>query len=195
MADTATRRMTVEEFLQWEDGTDTRYELIDGVPVAMAQGRVHAALASRLDQRIGHCLAARKPARAFVNMKLRSPWSRLHCYRPDVAVTLEPVAGNARRLAKPFLVVDLTQAATDDRSNFIHYFRMVGLQEFALLETRCIFAEVYRRRDENSWFSELGNQREWRLKLESIGLDVSLGDLYQGLPVEEPVYPDRSIAS
>ena len=28
--------MTVAEFLTWDDGTDTRYELIDGRPVAMA---------------------------------------------------------------------------------------------------------------------------------------------------------------
>jgi hypothetical protein len=28
--------MTVDEFLDWEDGTDTRYELIGGVVLAMA---------------------------------------------------------------------------------------------------------------------------------------------------------------
>ena len=36
MADIAEKRMTVAEFLTWDDGTDTRYELIDGRPVAMA---------------------------------------------------------------------------------------------------------------------------------------------------------------
>jgi Uma2 family endonuclease len=35
MAEPAIGRMTLEEFLRWDDGTDTRYELIDGVPVAM----------------------------------------------------------------------------------------------------------------------------------------------------------------
>jgi Uma2 family endonuclease len=28
-------RMTVADFLAFDDGTDTRYELVDGVPVAM----------------------------------------------------------------------------------------------------------------------------------------------------------------
>jgi hypothetical protein len=28
--------MTVAEFLEFDDGTDTRYELVDGVPVAMS---------------------------------------------------------------------------------------------------------------------------------------------------------------
>ena len=29
-------RMTLEEFLRWEDRTDTHYELIGGSPMAMA---------------------------------------------------------------------------------------------------------------------------------------------------------------
>ena len=36
MSETAFKRMTVAEFLRWEDGTDTRYELLGGCPVAMA---------------------------------------------------------------------------------------------------------------------------------------------------------------
>ena len=46
MAEAAIRHMTLAEFLRWEDGTDTRYELIDGFPMAMALGRL-------LDHRIG----------------------------------------------------------------------------------------------------------------------------------------------
>ena len=41
--------MTLEEFLRWDDGTDTHYELIGGFPVAMAPpAEVHRALAVRL---------------------------------------------------------------------------------------------------------------------------------------------------
>jgi Uma2 family endonuclease len=36
MSELAVERMTLAEFLRWEDGTDTRYELLYGVPVAMA---------------------------------------------------------------------------------------------------------------------------------------------------------------
>ncbi len=36
MTDAATKRMTVAEFLEWDDGSDQRYELIAGHPVAMA---------------------------------------------------------------------------------------------------------------------------------------------------------------
>ena len=39
MADIAEKRMTVAEFLTWDDGTDTRYELIDGRPSPWRRSR------------------------------------------------------------------------------------------------------------------------------------------------------------
>jgi Uma2 family endonuclease len=36
MAEPATRRMTLDDFLAWDDGTDRRYELWGGVVTAMA---------------------------------------------------------------------------------------------------------------------------------------------------------------
>ena len=49
MAEPAIRKMTVLDFLEWEDGTDTRYELVDGTPVAMVPPAVaHGVLSLRL---------------------------------------------------------------------------------------------------------------------------------------------------
>jgi hypothetical protein len=39
MADPAIKPMTLGEFLRWDDGTETHFELIDGFPVAMASRR------------------------------------------------------------------------------------------------------------------------------------------------------------
>jgi hypothetical protein len=36
MAEPAGKRMSLAAFLEWDDGTDTRYELVDGRIVAMA---------------------------------------------------------------------------------------------------------------------------------------------------------------
>lgn len=38
MTEPATRLMSATEFCTWEDGTETRYELVDGFPVARAPG-------------------------------------------------------------------------------------------------------------------------------------------------------------
>ena len=60
MSELAVKRMTLAEFLRWEDGTDTRYELLEGFPVAMAPPAVaHGILALRLGARIDAALRSR----------------------------------------------------------------------------------------------------------------------------------------
>jgi Uma2 family endonuclease len=50
MAETADKLMTVAEFLDWDDGTDTRYELVRGKVVAMApaSGR-HSVIVAKIN--------------------------------------------------------------------------------------------------------------------------------------------------
>jgi len=49
MEEPAIKHMTLSEFRRWEDGTDTRYELIGGFPMAMAPpARPHGILCVRL---------------------------------------------------------------------------------------------------------------------------------------------------
>jgi Uma2 family endonuclease len=53
MSELALKPMNAAEFLRWEDGTDTRYELIGGFPVGMAPpAEAHRILATRLSSRI-----------------------------------------------------------------------------------------------------------------------------------------------
>ena len=92
MAEPAIRRMTLEEFLRWDDGTDTRYELIDGFPVAMAPpAEAHRILArsARLSDRRG---ARESGGRAMPRSSLEwcAPIGRTRYYIPDIAVTCEP---------------------------------------------------------------------------------------------------------
>ena len=52
MAEPARRLWTLDEFLAFDDGTDRRYELLDGQIVAMAPASdVHGALVARLGAR------------------------------------------------------------------------------------------------------------------------------------------------
>ena len=60
MSEAAVRRMSLAEFLCWEDGTDTRYELLAGFPVAMVPAAIaHGVLALRLGVRVDAALRRR----------------------------------------------------------------------------------------------------------------------------------------
>ena len=81
MAEPAIRHMTFEEFLRWDGGTDMRYELIDGFPVAMAPPvEAHRILAVRLVSWIDAALAGRRPCNAQIGGPSSSfaAWRRLY---------------------------------------------------------------------------------------------------------------------
>src|SRR5439155_7269789 len=94
MSELAVKRMTLAEFLRWEDGTDTRYELLAGSPVAMAPPAVaHGILALRLGARIYAALRSRPPcfgqseagsSGRTETTRVISPTSRSPAPRPSV---------------------------------------------------------------------------------------------------------------
>ncbi len=62
MSELAIRPMNLAEFLRWEDGSDTRYELVGGFPLAMAPpARAHGILCARLAGIIDAGLRPRRP--------------------------------------------------------------------------------------------------------------------------------------
>lgn len=113
MADAAERRMTVDEFLAWDDGTDTRYELVDGRPVAMAPptemhghlvGQVHGALSARM----------RRPCRAVVQPGIRRADRNDRFFVADVAATCTPFDRTRLWCEAPVLVCEVLSPSTED---------------------------------------------------------------------------------
>ena len=93
MAEPATRRMTLDEFLAWDDGTDRRYELWGGLVRAMAPPMPrHGLLAATLSREIGSALRARPPCRVFSEAGIALPDRNDTFYVADLAVC-EPRTG------------------------------------------------------------------------------------------------------
>src|ERR1700756_359775 len=93
MAGPAARGMTLEEFLAWDDGTDTLHELDEGFPVAMAPPAVaHRILAVRLAWRTDAALADRRPCNAQIDAGVTHPDRADSYYIADIAVTCHPNA-------------------------------------------------------------------------------------------------------
>src|SRR5690242_542637 len=66
MAEATVKGMTVDDFLRWEDGTDTRYELVGGVVYAMAPPMPsHGRLATALAGEIRTALRSRAPCGVY----------------------------------------------------------------------------------------------------------------------------------
>jgi Uma2 family endonuclease len=186
MAEPAIRRMAVEEFLRWDDGTDTRYELIDGFPVAMAPpAEAHRILALRLGSRIDAALASRRPCNAQIEPGVVRPDGADSYYVPDIAVTCEANEPGRQAMVDPILIVEILSPSTernDRRLKMPAYQQLESVREIMLIDADNYHAELYRRENDH-WGIQLVRGAEATLYLASIDLHVPMSELYDGIAI------------
>ena len=186
MAEPASRRMTLEEFLRWDDGTDTHYELIDGFPVAMAPpAEAHRILAVRLVSRIDAALAGRRPRNAQIEPGVVRPDRADSYYVPDIAVTCEPNEPGRQAMVDPILIVEILSPSTertDRRLKLPIYQAMESVREIMLIDADSHHAELYRRENDR-WGIQLVRGTEASLVLTTVDLRTSMSELYEGIAI------------
>jgi Uma2 family endonuclease len=186
MVELALRPMTLEEFLCWDDGTDTRYELIDGFPVAMAPpAEAHRILAVRLVSRIDAALAGRRPCNAQIEPGVVRPDRADSYYVPDIAVTCEPNEPGRQAMVDPVLIVEILSPSTertDRRLKLPVYQTMESVREIMLIDADTHHAELYRRENDR-WGIQLVRGTEAALFLPSVDLQISMSELYEGIAI------------
>ena len=192
MSEAAVKRMTLAEFLRWEDGTDTRYELLGGCPVAMAPPAIaHGILALRLGARIDAALRSRSPCFGQSAAGIAKPDRDDTCYIADLAVTCTPPERGQQLLQDPLLIVEILSPGTalyDRQTKVSDYRRIPSVQEILLIDSASIFAEVLRREGDR-WITEIVRGPQATLSLASIGLTAAMSELYEGIDL-----PDQAAA-
>src|SRR4051794_19839346 len=181
MGERARRLMSAAEFLAWDDGTDTRYELIDGVPVAMAPGGVnHAQIAANVQRLTDDAVRDRRPCRAVQGGGLllsEGPPGRV--YIPDVLMTCEPV--EAKHLYEAArLVVEVLSPSTesyDKRFKLPRYADLPSIDEIWLVDSRNRCVQVWERRSAG-WHSGLPLIGRATFMSHVLGVEVSLDAVY-----------------
>jgi Uma2 family endonuclease len=180
--------MNVQEFLDWDDGTDTRYELIGGFALAMAPPMPgHRTLTIALGGELRTALRARPPCRAIGEAGIVLPGRDDTYYVADIAVTCDPPRPDARLVANPVLIVEVfspSTAAWDRQTKAADYRRIPSVQKILLIDSESLFAEVWRR-DGERWITEIVRGDDATLALSSVNLTIPLSELYEGVPLPE----------
>jgi Uma2 family endonuclease len=192
MAEPALRRMSLDEFLDWEDGSDTRYELWGGVIVAMAPPMPrHGRVAARLIAQISNALRGRPECAVYSEAGIARPDRNDTCYVADIAVSCTPLRPDDRLLRDPVLIVEVlspSTAAADRQFKVADYRRIASVAEILLIDSESMFAEVLRR-DGDRWLSEIAHGREAVLRLHAVPLVLPMSELYEGIPMPEAPAP------
>lgn len=188
MSEAAIRRMTLDEFLVWEDGTDTRYELIAGFPMAMAPGlEGHWMLAMRLASRIDAALSSRRPCRAGQEAGILHPDRADTFFVVDVGVTCAPYDARRQYMQEPILLIEILSPSTerhDRRVKIPAYQRIGSVQEILLVDSEARYAALHRRQGDQ-WIIQISSGAEGTVSLASVGIEISMAELYEGFDFAE----------
>jgi len=193
MSEAAVKRMTLGEFLRWEDGTDTRYELLAGQPMAIAPpAPPHGFLAARLCARIEGALQSRRPCMVQIEAGIARPDRDDTCYVADLAVTCKSPRSGEQLISDPVLIAEVLSPTTglhDRHTKVADYRRIASVEEILLIDSTSIFAEVLRREGDR-WITEIVRGSQATLSLASIGLTATMSELYEGIDL-----PDQGAAT
>lgn len=185
-------RFDFAAYMDWEARQPERHEWVDGEIFAMTGARdAHNQIAGNLYMALRVALRG-TPCRAFISdMKLHVEAADAVFY-PDVLVTCDardrrPEADLAKR--HPLLIVEVlsdSTAAYDRGRKFELYRRLQELQEVLFIAQDRMQLDLFRRNGQGRW--ELYPAAEGEvLRLESVGLDLAVAQVYQDvLPEEAP---------
>jgi Uma2 family endonuclease len=174
--------MTAAAFLDWQtpDGSD-RWELIDGIPRAMAppsdrHGLIHA----ETGRLIGNHLAAQRPeCRVSIGSGLRP--NDYNVRIPDITVACGRRLDD-RLLAEPIVVVEILSPsnANDTWGNVALYTMMPSVREILVIYSVEIRASLLRRKADGSWPDDpLPLKMGDTVTLESLGFTNPMAAFYR----------------
>jgi Uma2 family endonuclease len=181
MAEVADKLWTLEEFLAFDDGTDTSYQLFEGRIVAMNPPlRGHAVLAARLARIVGNKL---KPPCEVAAEAGIIPINRRHSwYKADLIVTCTPGNQRDQFIAEPVLVVEVlspTTSATDFNRKLPDYQQIQSMLDILLVSSMERLVRHWRRAP-NGWI-EHGHRRSATVRLSGLPVTLRMSDLYDGI--------------
>ncbi len=175
------------EYAEMEAKADYRSEFCNGQVYAMSGGTdIHSALCASMIRHVGNQLDGRRCRVFDSNLRIRVTKSELQTY-PDVSVVCGPLKFWEQRtdcIVNPVVVVEVLSEGTagyDRGFKFSNYKLIESLREYVLVWQTRERIEVYRRGDGGEWEHQIADGRKAKVDLKSIGVTLSLAEVYFGL--------------
>ena len=178
--------LTPDEYLEWEKKQPEKHEYVSGETFNMAGASFrHNVLCAEAIRVLGNALSDRDclvlPSDQKVRMRETGPF-----FYPDISVACEPEIDEGECLRNPVAIFEVLSESTDhaDRGEkWSHYRQLPSLRHYVLLSQSEPLAEHYSRTSENQsiWHFEETRGKEATLKLDALGVTLSLAELYRRL--------------
>ena len=178
--------MSAEEYLVWEPTQEERYEYWDGEVVIMSGAtRNHNRISANFFKLLDDALTDRSCEVYIVDVKVRVEPGQKYFY-PDVVVTYDERDIDPQLVQFPCLIIEVLSPSTEaaDRGKkFAKYRQSATLQEYVLVQVTQPCVEVFRRNEQGKWVLSEYNLGDI-LRLESVGVEIAIADLYRQVQFE-----------
>ena len=175
--------MTREQFFQWAEAREGRYEFDGFQPIAMTGGtnnhglivaNIVFELKGRLRGRACRVLPAESGGVAPIGENTRYP---------DATVTCSPVQGQNRLIPDPvvvFEVVSETNARTDRFTKMREYREVPSIKRYVLVEQATPVMVSYTREGDEPWTATPLSIDDM-LTMPEIGIEIPVSDIFDGI--------------
>jgi Uma2 family endonuclease len=189
-------RLTPAQYLEIERRSEIKHEYIDGRMYAMSgANEPHVTIAVNIATSLKNQMRGRDCRVYMADMRVKIDPSGRYTY-PDLAA----VCGERRfedaevdTLLNPSVIVEVLSDSTqayDRGEKFDHYRKIESLREYVLVTQNSMRVDHYVLRDGQWVFSALTTAEE-RLAMPSIGCEISLADIYEGVELPPPKEKSR----
>jgi Uma2 family endonuclease len=180
--------LTPEEYLKIERNAEFKSEYLNGEMFAMAGvRRAHDLIAMNVYRVLGNQLLERDCHVYSSDMRVKIKKIDKYTY-PDVAVTCGKEVfedDQVDTLLNPIVIIEIlsdSSKAYDPGKKFQHYQFIDSLVEYILIAQDTIHVDHYVRQKDKTWLRYEYKNPDDTVKLESIGCELALKDIYMKLP-------------
>jgi Uma2 family endonuclease len=176
--------MDVAEFLAWDAPRNTRWQLVDGEPQAMAPAsRTHGVIQAELIKLLGVHLDEKGSPCTVVGAAGVVPriQADINVRVPDLAVTCTETQEEEHTLSDPVLLVEILSPSnrSETWTNIWSYTTIPSVKEILVVDSVRIRAYLLRRDADGNWPERALVIEHGMLELPSIGFGVPLAAIYR----------------
>jgi Uma2 family endonuclease len=184
MSSTATKLLSIAEYLALEEVADYKSEYLDGEIIPRAGGSTnHNQIALNISSLLNFAFRKLDYYVYMGDVRLWIPQKRIYTY-PDVMVVIgepEYFPGRKDTILNPIFIIEVLSNSTnkyDRQGKFNSYRTIPTFREYLLVEQDQIGVEHYSKTDNKQWSLREYDAEDRAIVLNSINFTLTLEDLY-----------------
>ena len=181
-------RLSIEEYLAFEEHSDTKHEYVDGVLYAMVGGTDRHNLINGSMYAELRSAARGGPCRVFISdVKLQAANDAF--YYPDIMMVCDPDDDDPLVKTQPVLLAEVLSPSTErvDRTDKLMAYRAIDcLQTYLIVHQDRRLVEWHQRAPSGGW-QRIDVLERGRIPMPHLDLELTLDDIYMdvGLPTAD----------